>query len=112
MKIRSAVKLFTTALLSLWLISACADQSVKTTGSMTGSSEATAAIASASAAIDKAKANDWIWRDTESFLEEARQAAANGDNTAAIRLANKARLQAENAVIQYNYEKAHPRDLQ
>lgn len=111
MKPCSAIKLFATALFSLWLVTGCAGQSAKPAGSMT-SSEAMAAIASASAAIDKAKANDWIWRDTESFLEEARQAAANGDNTAAIRLANKARLQAENAVIQYNYEKAHPRDLQ
>ena len=111
MKRCSAIKLFTTALFSLWLVTACAGQSVKPAGSMT-SSEAMAAISNASSAIDKAKANNWIWRDTESFLEEARQAAANGDNATAIRLANKARVQAENAVIQYNYEKAHPRGLQ
>jgi hypothetical protein len=69
------------------------------------------AIANASEAIDMAKANDWIWRDTESILDEARAAAASGDNDTAVRLAEEARLQAENAVIQYNYEKAHPRGL-
>jgi len=110
MKTCSAVKLFTTTLFSLWLITGCANQSAKPADSM-ASSEAMAAIASASAAIDMAKANDWIWRDTESFLDEARSAAESGDNATAITLANKARLQAENAVIQYNYEKTHPRGL-
>ena len=110
MKRCSAVKLFTTALFSLWLITGCANQAAKPADSM-ASSEAMAAIAGASAAIDMANANDWIWRDTESFLEEARAAAERGDNATAIKLANKARLQAENAVTQYNYEKTHPRGL-
>ncbi|MGD2137717.1 MAG: hypothetical protein PVJ66_08895 [Gammaproteobacteria bacterium] len=110
MKIRSAVKLLTTAVFSLWLINACADQTIKPAGS-SASSAAMTAIANASEAIDMAKANDWIWRDTESILDEARAAAASGDNDTAVRLAEEARLQAENAVIQYNYEKAHPRGL-
>jgi len=41
-----------------------------------GSAEAGQAIAAAEAAIAKAKANDWIWRDTEKFLKQAQDAAA------------------------------------
>ncbi len=64
------------------------------------------AIAAAEAAIAEAKANEWIWRDTEKFLKEAQDAAAKGDNEAAISLANKARSQAEEAVNQYYLEQA------
>ena len=38
-------------------------------------------------------------------------AADAGDNTTAIKLANKAKYQAEAAVIQYNHEKNNPRGL-
>lgn len=110
MKTRSAVKLLTTALLSLWLINGCADQATKSSDSK-ASPEAMAAIDNASKAISKAKANDWIWRDTGKFLGKAKEAADKGDNKTAIKLANKAQAQAEDAVTQYNYEKAHPRGL-
>ena len=55
-----------------------------------------------------AKANNWIWRDTESFLKQAEDEAAkpDGDMDLAIKLANKARSQAELAVNQYYLEKA------
>jgi nucleoid-associated protein YgaU len=49
---------------------------------------------------------DWIWRDTEEFLAQAEAAAAEGDDDTAIKLANKARYQAELAVNQYYLEKA------
>lgn len=114
MKIRLPVMLMITALLSLWLVNGCADKRTKQTSmapASLASPEATAAIASANTAIKKAKANDWIWRDTESFLKEAQAAADKGDNATAIKLANKAKSQAELAVTQYNYEKAHPRGL-
>jgi len=88
----------------------CADQAVKGADSM-ASPQAQAAIASASAAIDAAKANDWIWRDTEDYLAQASDAAAKGDNEAAISLADQAKFEAEAAVIQYNHEKEHPRGL-
>jgi hypothetical protein len=94
----------------MWLINACAGQTTTPAGAQ-ASPDAMTAIANASAAIDKAKANDWIWRDTEKFLDEARKAAESGDNATAIKLADKARQEAENAVIQYNYEKTHPRGL-
>lgn len=70
------------------------------------SPEATKAIAAAKAAIGKAKANDWIWRDTEKFLKAAQAAADKGDNGTAIKLANKAKLQAEDAVKQYEQQMA------
>ena len=54
-----------------------------------GSAEVDQAIAAAQAAIAKAKANEWIWRDTEKFLKQAQDAAAKGDNEAALKLANK-----------------------
>jgi len=71
-----------------------------------GSAEAGQAIAAAQTAIAKAKANDWIWRDTEKFLKQAQDAAAKGDNDAAVKLANKARSQAELAQNQYYLEQA------
>ena len=110
MKIRLPVKLLTSALLSLWLVNGCADQSLKASSSK-ASPEAAAAIANASDAIKAANANNWIWRDTEKFLKEAQAAADKGDNTTAVKLANKAKFEAEAAIDQYDYEKAHPRDL-
>jgi len=71
-----------------------------------GSAEADQAIAAAEAAIAKAKANDWIWRDTEKFLKGAKDAAAKGDSGEAVSLANKARNQAELAENQYYLEQA------
>jgi nucleoid-associated protein YgaU len=70
------------------------------------SAEADQAISAAEAAVAKAKANDWIWRDTEKFLKEAKEAAANGDGDTAVKMANKARGQAEAALNQYYLEQA------
>jgi len=112
MKRRFHVKLLSTALLSLWLTSGCADQSTKSEAAAAmASPEATAAITNASDAIAIAKSNDWVWRDTEKFLGQAQSAADAGDNAKAIMLANKARFEAEAAVQQYNYEKTHQRGL-
>lgn len=113
MKTRFHVKLLSTALLSLWLTSGCADQSAKSevAAASTASPEATAAITNASDAIAIATSNDWIWRDTEKFLGKAKAAADAGDNAKAIMLADKAKFEAEAAVIQYNNEKANQRGL-
>jgi hypothetical protein len=113
MKTRAHVKLLISAILSMWLISGCADQATKQeSGSASKASpEATTAIASANSAIKAAKANKWIWRDTEKFAKQAKEAADKGDNAGAIKLANKAKFQAESAVTQYKFEKANPRGL-
>ncbi|GMQ84168.1 MAG: DUF4398 domain-containing protein [Gammaproteobacteria bacterium] len=70
--------------------------------------EVNQAIDAAKAAIAKAKSLDWIWRDTEKFLKQAESEAAapEGQKSLAIKLANKARNQAELAVNQYYLEKA------
>ena len=109
MKPRFTLKILTTVVLSVWLVNGCAQSADKPTSA--ASPEATAAIAAADAAIKKAKANNWIWRDTEKFAKEAKEAADKGDNAAAIKLANKAKAQAEDAVNQYEYEMANPRGL-
>ncbi len=43
--------------------------------------------------------------------EKAQESADKGDNAAAIKLASKAKEQAEDAIKQYEYEKANPRGL-
>jgi hypothetical protein len=103
MKIRLPAKLLTVALLTSALSIGCAAREAKESAAM-ASPEATAAIVAAGAAIKKAKANDWIWRDTEKFLKQAQEAADKGDTATAVKLANKAKFQAEAAVIQYNHE--------
>ncbi|MDB4307923.1 hypothetical protein N9985_01400 [Gammaproteobacteria bacterium] len=109
MKTSFNVKLLSTALLSLWLVSGCASNS--SNGGSKANAEATTAIANANDAIKSAKSNDWIWRDTEEFAKEAQEAAAAGDNAKAVKLANKARFQAEAAVEQYNLETTQQRGL-
>ena len=113
MKTRSHVKLLLSVVLSLWLVNGSADQVLKTeTDSMSKANPvAIAAIASAASAIKAAKANNWIWRDTEKFLKQAQAAADKGDTKAAVKLANKAKFQAETAVTQYKFETANPRGL-
>ncbi len=109
MKTPFHVTLLSTVVLSLWLASGCADQYTK--GASKANPEATAAITNASDAIKAAKANDWIWRDTEKFLKQAQEAAASGDNAKAVKLADKAKFEAETAVVQYNFETSHQRGL-
>ena len=110
MKTRFTARLLATALLSLWLVNGCADTASKPAAS-SASPEAAAAIAAANDAIAAAKKNDWIWRDTEKFAKQAQEAADKGDDATALKLANKAKFQAEAAVKQYNYETANPRGL-
>ena len=113
MKKRLSAKLLAIALLAVGLNAGCAESPKKEAAASASkaSPEATAAIANAAGAIKTAKANEWIWRDTEKFLKEAQAAADKGDNGAAIKLANKAKFQAEAAVVQFNHEKNNPRGL-
>lgn len=69
------------------------------------------ALDQAATAIAEAKANDWIWRDTEKFYNEAREAAEKGNKDEAMKLATKAREQAELAVRQYQIEQEMDRSL-
>lgn len=72
----------------------------------TKNDEVSQAIDAAKAAVATAKSLDWIWRDTEKFLKQAEAAAAKGENDKALKLAKKAKSQAELAVNQYYLEKA------
>jgi nucleoid-associated protein YgaU len=62
--------------------------------------EAAAAIAAAKAANAKAAAENYEWRDTAELIKQAETAMQEGKNAEAVKLANKARRQAENAVNQ------------
>ena len=99
------------AALLVVLVSGCATQPSRdavsgAAGTQAYSEGVTQALNNARAAIQEANANQWIWRDTEKFLEEAEAAAQKGDELLAIKLANKARAQAELAVNQYYLENA------
>lgn len=81
------------------LLSACAGQSGTQPGTnaasaattpAVGSSAVDEAIAQAEAEIKAAKGANALWSNTEKFLEDAKQAKADGKNEEALKLANKA----------------------
>lgn len=107
MKLTLPAKYLSISLLALGLVVGCATQPKQEVD--TGPSAAvTRALDAASAAMDNAKALNWIWRDTGKIYEAAEKAAKEGDDATAIKLANKAREQAEDAVNQYYLEQAKP----
>jgi len=110
MKKLRCLKLLTVVLLSSAVTVGCAGQSTKDSASK-AAPEAMQAIKNASDSISMANENNWIWSNTEDLLKEAQAAADSGDNAKAIKLADQAKFQAEAAIIQYNYEKDHPRGL-
>ncbi len=79
------------------IIAGCAGTTEQAT--MAGPSAADA-ISAAKAANAKAKAENYEWRDTGKLIKKAEKAMKAGDNAKAIKLANQAKLQAENAVKQ------------
>ena len=114
MKKARSVKLLAVMLLSCAVSAGCADQQMKDSGAAAASKatpEARQAIKNASDAISMANENNWIWSKTEDLLKDAQAAADSGDNATAIKLADKAKFEAEAAIIQYNHEKDHPRGL-
>lgn len=72
------------------------------------SAAVTQALADAHAAVKTAKSHDWIWRDTEETLKKADEAAKTGDEAGALKMAKKAKAEADNAVNQYFLEAAKP----
>lgn len=104
--------------LSMGLVAGCAQQQQKPeaepTAAMQSNPQAKAAeqaIADAKDAIAKAKDNHWIWRDTEKFLKKAEKDYQDGKYDDAIKLANKAKDQANLAVDQYQREHQMDRGL-
>ena len=95
MKIFHSLKLATLLVLTIGLAVGCAS-----TTEEVGLDDATAAIASAKKANARAKAEEYEWRDTGKLIKQAEKAMADGKYDEAVKLANKARRQAENAVKQ------------
>jgi nucleoid-associated protein YgaU len=62
--------------------------------------DAAAAIAAAKAANARAAEENYEWRDTGKLIKQAEKAMNEGKYAEAVKLANKARRQAENAVKQ------------
>ena len=92
--------------LALGVASGCATTPQEPTVAPQTATAASQMIADAKAAVAEAKALNWIWRDTEKFLADAEKAAADGDHDTALKLATKARNEAQMAVNQYYLEKA------
>ncbi len=113
MKIESKIKHLAVALLTVSMAVGCASQQKQDTAPAadTGPSASSAAIANAKAAIKKATSLGYVWRDTGKILKKAEAAAKKGDESAAVKLANEARTQAELAVKQYYLEQGMDRSL-
>jgi acyl-CoA-binding protein len=61
-------------------------------------------LADAQTLLERAAAADAEWLKTSALLDQAREAAANGDEDTALQLAEKARFQAEAALRQAERE--------
>lgn len=72
------------------------------------SAAVTQALSDAHAALKKAEALDWVWRDTEETLKKAEADAKAGKEADAIKLAKKTKFEADAAVNQYYLEHAKP----
>ncbi len=95
MKIFNALKLSGMLVLVVSFAVGCAGTpEEETTG------DAAAAIAAAKAANKKAASVHYEWRDTGKLIKKAEAALKAGNDAEAIKLANKARRQAENAYAQ------------
>lgn len=99
MKIFHSLKLATLLVLAIGLTVGCAS-----TTEEVGQDSAAAAITAAKQANDQAKAAEYEWRDTGKLIKQAEKAMAEGRYDDAVKLANKARRQAENAIKQKNIE--------
>ncbi len=99
MKIFHSLKLAALLVMAISLTVGCAS-----TTEEVGQDDATAAIAAAKKANAQAKAIENEWRDTGKLIKKAEKALAGGKYDEAVKLANKARRQAENAVKQKNSE--------
>ena len=101
MKIFQSLKLAALLVLAIGLTVGCASTSEEV-----GQDDAAAAIAAAKQANKKAQAAEYAWRDTGKLIKKAEKAMADGKYEDAVKLANKAQRQAENALKQKNSEMA------
>ena len=114
MKFKNKIKQLSVILLTASIAVGCASQQKQdepAPAAKKGPSASSIAIANAAAAMKKAKSLNFLWRDTGKILKKAKAAASKGDETQAVKLANKARSQAEMAVKQYYVEQGVDRSI-
>jgi nucleoid-associated protein YgaU len=112
MKLNNKFKHLGVLLLTVMMAVGCASQQKQEAApAAEGPSASSVAIANAKAAIKKADALGYLWRDTAKILKKAEEAAKKGDEAGAVKLANTARTQAELAVKQYYLEQGIDRGL-
>jgi len=99
MKIFHSLKLAALLVMAISLTVGCAS-----TTEGVGQDDAAAAITAAKKANAQAKAIENEWRDTGKLIKKAEKAMKEGKYDEAVKLANKARRQSENAVKQKNSE--------
>ncbi len=116
MKLSVLGKQLAIAAIATGLFAGCSSSGTKTVSNAasamkaaTVSPAAATAISDAKSAMSVAKDNNWIWRDTGKFLKQAEAAAEKGDEATAIKMANKAKDQAELAVQQHKFEQTMSR---
>ncbi len=102
MKIMTTLKFTSLIALVLGVAIGCSSTSQETGCTVQGAKDA---IEAAKAANQKAKAVHNEWRDTGKIIESAQKALDAGNCDEAMKLANQARRQAENAVAQEESEK-------
>ena len=95
-----------TSLIAMIFAVAIGCTSTSDTGGTSQEQAAKDAIAAAKEANTRAKAVGYEWRDTGKIIDSAEKALADGKYDEAIKLANKARKQAENAIAQKQAEDA------
>lgn len=95
---KTIIKLALASALAMSL-AACQSAPTKT------AADADMAIKAASATNNKAKSLYAEWRDTGDLLKDAAAAKKKGDFDKAVKLANKAGKQAENALAQHESQK-------
>ena len=103
MKFNHIFKPFFIMMLVLGLVAGCA--STPDEGASDGVT-AEQAIADAKSSNAQAKKMGAEWRDTDKLIKKAEKALADGDEAQAIKLANKAQRQAENAMKQAKEQEA------
>ncbi len=103
MKFNHIFKPFFIMMLVLGLVAGCA--STPDDGASDGIT-AEQAIADAKSANAQAKKMGAEWRDTGKMIKKAEKALTDGDDAKAIKIANKAQRQAENAMKQYKEQEA------
>lgn len=109
MKITQLLKLIALMLVTSSLIIGCAGTTEEEPKQAPGA--AAEAIASAEAAYKIALDETYAWRDTGKLIKKAKEALKAGKDADAIKLANKAKKQAEDAVAQKYSELDRIKDL-